>query len=435
VPYDEGWFVAAAERMAKGQKIYTDFLYLYNPGSLLVNRLAMGLLGTSILATRMLALVNSLVAIWIIHLISGRLKLSKLTEILTLGVYVFWGPGQINFGWPVMWCLTAGLACGLWIWDKKYRWAGVAAGLTFVCKQNFGMAIVLICLVYLRWEIRRLAAGWGVVMLAMMGYLWLNGSLTAYISQIWYFTVDRILVGGALASPWPWEFAGPAGYKLIKTGLYLTPLVIAIWAFGKSRSPEAKFLPLLAMGYYMFSIRPTTDFIHLAPLLAVTGPVMASARPNRWLSLGLGILLICGVYKAVWGRYYRWNTPLVAQNVWVNHPKVRLFTDETAARSIWGLSSYFETNLSPEKNLFVYSFSPVWYVILGKANPTKYDYVHSGVTLANDEKQIISDLQAKNVSTILTDHEIAGDRTPVANFISENFEPSFRVNEYTVWRR
>ena len=449
IPYDEGLFLAAAARMDAGQKIYADFQFIYNPGGVFLNFLAFRLFGVSILATRILALANCLVGVWLVLRIVKKYNLTILGETLAVGIYVFWGPGQINFSWPVMWCLSGGLLWVLMFLEKRYFWAGIAAGLTFIFKQNFGLGIAIasgIGLVLIETGERRISwvkfvGGYGLTISLLVAYFVSQGTLIIYLKQIWYFTVVRILVGGALKSPWPWEYPTPIYILMVKLAGYAWPAGIAVWAWIKSRTLSGKIVPLLVLAFWAVSIRPTTDFVHLAPLIALTGltGVVAtkemSGKSKYLLMLGLAGILIWGAGQAVWGRYYKWNTPLISQNIWNNNPRVRIFTDKTANQSIILLTDYFAKNLNKENKLFVYSFSPIWYVILGKENPTQYDYVHSGVILAEDEEKIISDLINQKVRVIMTDHKMEDSGKMIVKYIKQFYQPTLRVNEYTIWEK
>lgn len=441
VPYDEGWFVAAADRSNLGESIYQDYLFLYNPGGVWMNQIGMSVFGRSILATRIMAGVNALAAMGIIFLISKQLGFSRLDKILATGIYLFWGPGIINFGWPVMWCLTGALANGLFVSQRKFFRAGIMAALIFIFKQNFGLAILAANVIY--WLINRdfrrakylkgFIRGYALVIILVLAYFAQIGSMNEYLRQIWYFTVERIFLAGALKSPWPWEYPLPL-YKLLpKLAMYLLPAVIAIWGIFKLDANK-KIWALILANFWLLSIRPTTDLIHLAPLLALTGVVMAVSKKTIF-GMALIMLLGGGIFQSLWGRYYRWNTPLAAQNVYVNHPRVTLFVDKTAAASINKLTLYFEKFKSEEKYLFVYSFSPMWYPVLNKQNPTKYDYLHSGVITIVDEKMVISSLIKNDVLTILTDHEVSNEKNLISEFIRQRFSPEYRVNEYTIWKK
>lgn len=116
IPHDEGLFIQAGNRMAAGQVPYRDFQIVYNPGSIYVNWLAFAVWGKSILASRIMAMINSVVTIATIMYLGRKTGNNKfLTGAIILG-YAAWGPGHINFVWPVMFCITFGLLAVIFLW-------------------------------------------------------------------------------------------------------------------------------------------------------------------------------------------------------------------------------------------------------------------------------------------------------------------------------
>ncbi|EKD86424.1 MAG: hypothetical protein ACD_37C00294G0003, partial [uncultured bacterium] len=69
ISYDDGWFLQGAKRIIDGEIPYRNFEFLYNPGGLYLNAIGFLLFGQSILASRIVALINSLIAVFLIYLV------------------------------------------------------------------------------------------------------------------------------------------------------------------------------------------------------------------------------------------------------------------------------------------------------------------------------------------------------------------------------
>ncbi len=459
--YDEGWFLQSALRIIDGEKIYKDFDFLYNPGGLYVNVLAFNLLGKSILASRVFAFLNSLIALSVIIYLSKRLRSSIFfTGIAMLG-YIFWGPGHINFIWPVMLCLTLALMNGalyVVISNKKkskklFFLTGVLSALVFICKQNFGLAsffanffmFILVKDFRNRKYILLHAAGYISVIVLQLLLLVTQGVLDDYINSFYYFTVVKIFQQGILNSPYPWQYTVSPVILVLKMLLYLLPLIIAVIAFillyTKKVSRGILFFPIITGLYYVLSIRPTTDYVHLAPLLAVSlVPLLLifSYERDRWKKMIYGavliILCIVGGYTSYFSNYYRWNPPLRANTYFVNDNSVLLWTDKEQYDAINGITAYFDNHAKDEKYVFVTRFTPVFYMLLDKKNPTVYDYAEPSVIEKEKRLAILQRLREHEVKHIIVDIPLKTDKTAIGEYVQKNYVQSAQFSKYTIWK-
>lgn len=462
VPHDEGWFLQAALRMLHGNLAYRDFQYLYNPGSLYINILAFRLFGISILASRLLALVNSLLSVCLLIAIGKKLKLGSLIISLLIISYASWGPGHINFVWPVMFCLTGALA-SIYIFLKilehnrpnYYYYLGLVAAIVFILKQNFGVAIIIadalsIFFINLRQSGRPfiyfVTGALSVIFLQVIYFLSTN-TLGWYIGEIYYLNVVKIYQEGALSSSLPWQYPGNIIFQLGKLVLYLLPAIVGLSALLKTAADGKKlfFFPLFLLTFYFLSIRPTTDYIHLAPLLALMAVIIA-VLISSWKTLELRLftilllfaLALAGIYSSLFKNYYRWDTPLIYQTTFSANHRTLIWMDEPTAKAIDQMTDYFAQNAKDQEELFIYNFAPIYYVILDKKNPTRYDYVHPGVFGDKEDLETTYILTTEHLPYIVTNinpHDLLLDKRVTAKFVLENYHEDAKYKEYTVWRR
>jgi len=458
IPYDEGWFIQAAHRMINGQVPYRDFQFTYNPGALYLNLIAFKLFGLSVLSTRLMAMGLSLLASWLLWKLGEKLKLNYWLRMLVILGYISWGPGHINFIWPVMICVTLGIGVALTTLPtesknlQKHRAfiSGLLTAGIFVAKQNFGLAILLpIFLNFLfnkRFNDRRtflfFLLGYLTVIVTQIIYFLGTGSLVSYLSEFYQLTIIKIVREGVLASPYPWQYESTLFYRFGKTFFYLFPLLFAVacFVFLWKRDRKLLILPLMVASYYLLSIRPTTDYVHLTPLLALTAPLtfyfykfITNRIGKAFLVFGLILFVLSGFYSSLFKRYYRWNTPLLNENVLINHPRVQVWADEPAREIVSSINQYFVNK--NDKKLFVYSFTPMFYFILDKQNPTRYDYLHPGFLTKSVDSEIVTRLNKENLSHVITDVNIEYDPSNIAWFIKTNFTRDFAVGGFTIWKK
>lgn len=360
-----------------------------------------------------------------------------------------------------MFCLTLALACGtLFLYSEKGNLnltlfcIGVISACVFILKQNFGLAIFVTNIIFFLSQKKYrnttsflwYSIGYSLVILVQLGYFISTESLNAYIKDFYDYTIVKIFMHGILNSALPWQYPAPLFVKSIKLLLYLSPLItcittIIIMIKKKIVSPLFYF-PLVGISFYLLSIRPTTDFIHLTPLIALSLIPLSifyqETIPIRQKGFILGIIVLCfcaGLYSAFFRNYYRWNTPLIKQKAYLNNPTLKIFTDEKEKESITQIIAYYAKNAKDEKYTFIYYFTPIYYVLIDKKNPTSYDDLQLGGVSDEDQKEIITTLQGKKVNHILTDTNLAPDKSLIATFIKEKYVPVKQVNEYTIWQR
>src|SRR3990172_971973 len=72
--YDEGFILHAAQRVIQGELPYRDFDLIYTPGTVFLTAAAFKIFGESILAGRILSLLVSLLAVYLVYKICKQGK-------------------------------------------------------------------------------------------------------------------------------------------------------------------------------------------------------------------------------------------------------------------------------------------------------------------------------------------------------------------------
>ena len=463
IPYDDGWFLFAASRMIHGEIPYKDFQYLYNPGSLYINAFAFLLFGENIFSSRIMAFFFSLATVATFYFLGKRLSMPFWITALVICNYLFWGPSHINFIWPVMVTILTGLVNNYLFFrgtqskDLRYRtkvlfFTGVIAALTLILKQNFGLALFLnniLVFAFLK-EYRNLASvriylvGYLLVWLVQILYFFFTNSLVIYINDMIYFMFDKILKHGMLASPYPWEYSASYLYIIIKILFYLSPFLIALGALILSIRRRSKlfYFATFCLSYYALSIRPTTDYVHLAPLLSMTSisfvvlfALLKEKRNKIMLTVFVSILAAVGLYSSFFSNYYRWHAPMIHDTTFLNNPKAQIWTSSKEAVVANQVVSYIEEKTKKNDYIFIYSLSPMFYFLTDTRNPTRYDYFHPAIQTDQDVDETIQILQKRKVKLIVSDTKLSPKQSKVEAYILKNFRLTKQIDKYYFFSR
>jgi 4-amino-4-deoxy-L-arabinose transferase-like glycosyltransferase len=459
---DESWFLQAASRMNNGEVPYVDFQFIYHPAGIYLNLLGFKLFGVSVFASRMMALVNTVIAVIAIWWLAKILQLSKTITVCAIIFFVVWGAVHINFVWPVMLCLTTGLLANAVFTQqsltkqfstKQFFIGGVLVGLTLLFKQNFGVAIGLATLLFFlfnEWlfdskKVMFICLGFASVILLQAIIFAVTGSFGAYLEDMRYLLLEKVIGEGVLNSELPWQYPAPLIIQAIKVVFYVLPLLIGVCTaivLWQRKLLTQLYLPLLSICYYLLSIRPTTDSIHLVPLLALSGICLGLLHQAVKSSVVRGVVVLVfitmslfGAYHGLIKNYYRWDMPLVDQNYFWNEQSAQLWINPGIADRDEEIKKYFQSHQLSGNELFVYSYAPYYYLLLDRHNPTRYDYLHTGVLNNKIETEITGILDERSLPYVLTNASLFGDTTQIAKYIQDNYIQAKKWDDIVVWQR
>jgi len=456
--HDEGNMLHAAQRILDGNVVYKDFMFPYTPGIVFVLAAFFKLFGESILTGRVLMLIintlTSIVIYKITHIVTKRPHLGYFAALLFLS----WGPTHINFPWHSMFAIFSGVLTVLCLLlatknnpQKYYFLSGLTTFLTFLFKQNFGAALLLVNVIFFlinKNRARKKAIlshllGLAVLTLIFETYLINIGSLVAFIDNFYQITIREIVIKGSLTTPFIYEYSL---IGLAKTIFYLMPAIISTFSiiilFTKSRSKVFLPVSLFVLLFYIFGIRPIADYVHLSPLLSLVGMPIALTI-NYLLNSGLiilsyllGLALIgTGFYTAFYKGYYKWETPLIRQNVYLNLPRARIFTDRKYSKIVTAFLPHIEIHSDKNDYIFVYKYAPMFYFLYERKNPTEFFSTGRGVFIDAPKNKIINQLEKKDIKLVILQAYETDTKDKIINYVLENYTSLVQTPDYTLLKR
>lgn len=459
--YDEGFILHASQRVLQGEIPYKDFDLIYTPGTVLLTAGAFKLFGESILAGRVLALLVALLTCYLVYTVCYRATKNYLGSLLAVLIYLVWGPTHINFPWPTVFAFSTGLltvyflnrsaevAGGSLDFKKSSlgmtnaTFAGIMAFVTFLFKQNFGVAVLLsscLSFIFIR-EIRNkknlslFFLGWLIVVGIFFVYLVVTDSFVPLLNNIYYYSIRKFLFEDAASTSFP------VG---VKSFLYLFPGLISVMALAAMRKQShALSFPLFTLFFYLFGVRPTTDYVHLTSLMAASGiplAIVASTTQHRFLKktlLAVFIVLIgVGVYTGIWKNYYRWDSPLIEQKFFISHPRANIFVDRKFSELIPQILKYTSNKSSENDYIFIYPNAPMFYFLSERKNPTRFINLPQGLHTLEQEQDLVRALHDKKVKMILTNEApTSWHYALISRYILNNFKKKKEFLEFSLWER
>ncbi|HXT84032.1 MAG TPA: glycosyltransferase family 39 protein [Verrucomicrobiae bacterium] len=455
IPHDEGWIISPAERIIQGEIPYRDFHYLYLPGVAYVVAMGFKLFGVSIFVSRMVSFFFTLIAIYALILISKIVNKNSYSYLIPVLIFIAWGPSHLNFAHPTIFAVFGGIIACLFLYlgrEKPFLLflAGVTTGLTILFKQNFGVALLINNIIFFIFEnnfrnkkiILYHFLGLILFPILLLIYFALNNAFIPFFQDMYFFMIREMIEKGHQAT----LFIYPdIWYKEIaKTLFYLSPLLISLpaiyFAFKKNR--KILFFATFAALYYVIGIRPTTDYVHLVGLLSLIGVpllMLITFVKNQYMKLGFyGIFILfflLGMYTAIFSSYYKWNPPLIQQNIYTSSPKLGVYTDLNTHIVISDLNEYFKKHPTKNDYIFIDSFAPSFYVVTDKKNPTKYIFFTWETLTLHDEKIMINEIKEKNTPFILTENGIEKDNTLLAQFIKSTYRFDYNADGYFIFKK
>lgn len=458
---DEGYILHSAQRILQGDILYKDFLMVYMPGSTYVSALGLLIFGQSILAGRIVAFILSLVTTYTLYLLLRNTTKNATTSYLGILAYIAWGPSHINYIWPTMLSITTSIFCLLFLQKaitlgklKYYFLVGITLGLTVTTKQNFAVALlitVLFALIQTKKltikNVQSACAGVLIPIILFLLSLLITNSFNSFLENIYLYTVKGIILENIYTTPF---VHGDTNFdKFLNTIGYSFPLFISIASFIVLFRKKSKYvyIPLFVILFYVFSIRPTPDYIHIAPIYSLLGLPIAVLVPsqNKFKKIYFilfAILIFGGFYSALFKGFYRWEpplihkgwtSPLIENSMFSNNSSVLIFVDASHAKSIRDVSAFFEKNATKNEYIFVNYYSPLMYFITDTKNPTKFEVIDQSSFYKPFQNEILQNLQAKDVRYIMSYKNIDGSF--LDEYILENFDPVLTTEEITIWQK
>ena len=454
ITHDEGYILNSSQKFLSGQMPYRDYHFVYSPGSIFLTALSFALLGVSVISSRILMLIIALLSIALVYAIILKATRNKLYGIIATLLFAAWGPTHINFSWPVMFAIFAGLLTSFLLMkfletrhERYLFFSGLSAFLILLAKQNFGIIFVIPILVFFLVKSSRqfkyfstfsMGYMWGII--GFVIYLLYTSSFGAFISDFYFFTVKRILINDALTTHFIYpDFLIP---MVLRTGFYLLLPFISIATLILlyiRRRFHLLFIPTFILAYYIVGIRPTTDYNHLVPLLSLIGiPLVLFLRFNIYTTLRIFILLVSaililtGFQTGLFKGYYRWDTPLVEHNYYLSESRLHIFTNEKFYIEFKEMISTTEKYTNDNDYIFVNSYNPLLYFITKRQEPVKNNYLTVEIDPKEYYAEVVGNLVAKKIKIIYLDHNSLKN-LPIKKFIESNYYFLKTIQDFDVY--
>lgn len=448
---DDGYILSAAKRVYDGQIPYRDFHFVYTPLTIYVDTLAFKLFGLSILATRIMDILISIATVYILLKITQILTKKKYLHYSAILLFLAWGPTHTNFIFPTQLAMTTALfTCLLFLqgMQKKntryFFFASLTTFLIFLSKQNFGFAFLLVAVCFFlflpskRTMKHFIVYVCGLLLSVLFFFLLLlfSGVFFGFINDFYTFSMLYVLKEGAFTTRFFYEFSL---YGFLKSLFYLSPLLISIVAgiVCLQKNKQFLFLPIFTFVFYITGIRPTTDYIHLTPLLAISCLSFILAIKNikkskiKTAIVVCCILLICiGFYTALWKNYYRWLPPLADNMYFESHQRIKIFAPD---HSLSKITEAIDSQTKPNDYIFTTFYSPIFYFTADRKSPTRFDLFEEFTFYTQYEKEVIDDIERKKTALIITAEEYPTGF--LAGYIKNHYRKFSRVEGVYLWER
>jgi hypothetical protein len=209
---------------------------------------------------------------------------------------------------------------------------------------------------------------------------------------------------------------------------YYLPIVFFILLIGfnlRKHADRKQLILLLPIAGFFTNIFPTSDLLHVYPyfgLVLVAFIIFISShmlRFQRGFYLLLIICIVSGFYLTHFREYYRGQPSYSQQNTPLQAPKAKgILIDSAAAQSINSIYTFIHNHTKPHDDIFVYSFSPMFYFLLDRQNPSRYSIYYQKYLTPDEERATIRDIKKKKVKYIITDWQSDfDDATPLSAWL------------------
>ncbi len=498
---DEGLNINSALRIISGEIPYRDFFSMYAPGNLYYLALVQLPFNSSAYASRSAAVLQLGLACFVSYYLSRRITGSRLIAAVPSLMLAFAGSEgtRVLFALLALYVSTLYFEKK----DLRLlAAAGFLAGLAIVFSQEVGayaigaMLIAIAAQAVLSRDARKavrefLFIGIPAILpiLLVAALFLLSSALPGLIYDLFTFPVVQFqskmslpypnplalipgadslsaaagLVPGLLSgSPAAKEALRPFYNFAVSFAFYYPLLVFAVLLAAILRSAflkrkwtprEASIALFVAFGILSLkSVATRADFSHLAatiPAFAIPGAAAIELSAG-WAgkqrgaaraasAILLALLLAFPAFFIAHSIAYKGYSLISSRGALeISGETVRV--PEPLARDTNGLTAYLRSSMGPQDELVALPFDSMLYVMLGKKNPTRYDYVLRDVT-GEQQREIIGGLQTRQVRFVAYDSvEIDGftmqEYAPeLYRYISANYRNESQFGTYTVFER
>ena len=409
---DEGIILDTAQRVMAGQRPYVDFFGYMSPGSYWLQVLVFKLFGISLLAGRILPILDwGIQSALVFRLVdqfgtrksafvtTGLFFASQLCNAGTLTAHHRWDSGTLALG-AICLALDARRLQSTW----RVILSGVLAGAAALCTPS--MALVPIATFLWLVVDRRGFKQWlpyacGVLGIGAAAAAWLlaEGTLMAFVQQLLWlqknYTAVNLMPYGSVIGGYdalirqglvPTAFAGFLAVPAILPFLVWLGLGVSVWRSSEeNRSPL--FFLLAAMTAMVITAFPRPDVGHISFVTALPYALMGIWVARSWSNRQAAYFVAAfAVVPAAFLMHFGLDSMGTSK---IGTPVGELRVAPEDSEGMAGLMR----QVKPGQSLYVHPYMPVLYFLTQAANPTRFSYLAPGMMTPNEEEIALQELE------------------------------------------
>jgi hypothetical protein len=441
---DEGIVLQGAERVLRGQVPYRDLFTFYTPGSFYLVAFLFKLFGDSLVVARTSLAVSGAVCAVITFLLVRRVR--------SLGIAVFTGSlvtvAGCAYRFLVLHNWYSTLLCCLCLYaavrlceTQRTIWAfavGCFAALTFLFEQSKGAGLcfgIVLAFVLLRVtqrvaqlrraEVIAVGLGFSLPLLITAGYFAEQHSLRVMI-QSWLWPLRHYTRANHVPYGWQnWStdslnaifHTGPLWIRAMKILAVSPGLVIPVlplitvgllvyWIARIQRAArsdrDAYYVLICSVlsGLFLSVLAVRADVIHFMYLVPLWYIVLG------WIVGGVHLQSrIWSVIRPYFIMYVAFAFGLLGFVLLLNatgaHIQIQTRRGSITLSKEDPVLEYLIAHTSPEQNLLVYPYLPLYNYLTATRSPSRYDYFQPGMNTPQQAREIIASLKSADTRTIL----------------------------------
>ena len=432
---DEGTLIYDAVRVAQGQIPYRDFFEVMGPGTFYWVALSFKIFGITWQATRIALYVTSVATALMMFFLTRRLRtgfdIFPAIFLMATSFGHIW-PAISHHGVSNLLALLSFAAFVIWLdkcWPALLVAAGALAALTTCVLQPKGILLFLAFLVLLTLLCRKeagfasyvfcLAAGYVAIAVFILLFFWTAGGLHDYVyaNFIWpltrYGNVNSVPYGLGIGEfywkPWVQSFSAALSPALgyLVAGIFIIPFLIVaafpillptIALCNKSRAFSRALLPYWIAGWALWLSevhrKDITRLVYGSPLLIILLIYLLSRLKRSSARIALTPITLSVIALAAFN-----GCLTLAAHVKINtvRGELRMFKKDP-------LLEFLTTHVTPGEEMFVYSYSPIYYFLSGTINPTKYSLLMYRMTDDIQFRDAVRSLKRSSVRYVVWDN-------------------------------
>jgi hypothetical protein len=426
-PNDEGLMLQAASRIAHGQVPYKDFWWFYPPGQPYLLAALWKVLGPSLLTWRIVRVLTDATVATLAYFLARRAAPPRLALAAWLAAACAMAFPSGPHPFPIA------LACALGallLFEERPALAGVLIGVAAVWRLEFaayaGAGILIACLVGRRPAALRFAlpaVGVGLV-------LYLPVVIAAGLGRSWDLVVKYPLTtfGDYQSLPFPTDYNGPLNTSSIGGFFtdsaenilhYYLPLALVVGlgaavialALRWRRDNWWQIATVVFAGGMAHYLVVRADLFHTAPLAVMLSVLAAWVLAERRLALVPAVVVALAFAYVLAEGIDRRVRNAQDRGVAIHLPRADGVRDRAARvppleRAVRDVDSRVPHSrpiyVATLRSDLITSGNPLFYVLAGRSNPTRYDIQAPGVvTSAPVQREIVSDLERTRTPVVV----------------------------------